>query len=109
MSKRTPWTIDDDGFLVRSDDETASAYDLKDAAALLNTMESSQHDHVGLIENYRATLQSMEAQREALRSANRALRSLVERFVFMSPVMERDALMAEARAALARIDGKGGA
>jgi hypothetical protein len=44
-------------------------------------------------------------ENDTLRSANRALRSLVERFVFMSPVMERDALMAEARAVLARIDG----
>ena len=45
MTARTPgpWWIDDDGFLVRMDDETESAYDLNDAAALLNSHEAN-HD-----------------------------------------------------------------
>ena len=53
-----PWWIDDDGFLVRMDDESDSAYDLNDAAALLNSHEDS-HD---------ALVAHVATLREALRA-----------------------------------------
>ena len=52
-----PWWIDDDGFLVRMDDESESAYDLNDAAALLNSHEA----------NHDALTAENAALREALR------------------------------------------
>ena len=60
MSTRTPgpWWIDDDGFLVRMDDESESAYDLNDAAALLNSHEA----------NHDALTAKLSALREALRA-----------------------------------------
>ena len=54
-----PWRIDEDGFLISSEDQTDSAYDANDAARLLNVLTAQ-------VAEFAATISRGEDERIAL-------------------------------------------